>query len=66
MKGKVTIQIEGLLGESWQTLFDDLELIHENGNTVLKGFIKDDAHLHGIFHIIRTYNLTLLSVTPSI
>jgi len=65
MRGKVTIQIEGLLGESWQTLFEGMELSHENGNTLLEGFIKDESHLHGIFQIIRTYNLTLLSITPS-
>ena len=51
------------LTEQWAAWFDGLELARdEQGNTLLRGTIIDQAALHGVLTKIRDLHLILLSV----
>ena len=65
MKGKTEIIVEGLLDQKWKDCFEGLEMIYEGNNTRLSGYIKDEAHVHGVLNQIRDLNLKLISVNPS-
>ena len=64
MKGKTEIKVEGLLDKKWKSSFEGMEISYEGNNTILTGYIKDEAHLHGILNQIRDLNLKLISVNP--
>ena len=58
------IRVKGHLDERWSTWFDGLEVKHEvNGNTILSGFVVDQAALHSLLIKVHTLNLTLLAVS---
>ena len=58
-----TICLKGQLDARWSDWFDGFALIlDEKGNTLLKGPIKDQAELHGVFRKVYNLGLTLLSV----
>jgi len=57
------IRIQGRLDERWSAWFDELTLSHEDGTTVLRGPVTDQAALHGLLHKLRDLGLPLLSVT---
>jgi hypothetical protein len=65
MKGKIEIKVEGHLDKKWKNFFEGLEINYEGDNTILKGNIKDEAHLHGLLNQIRDLNLKLISVNPA-
>ncbi len=57
------IKIKGHLDQRWSDWFENLELKHLEGNeTLLSGFLLDQAALHGLIERIRDLNLTLISV----
>ena len=57
------IEIKGMLDEHWQDWFDDLSLrVTEDGNTILYGYIPDQAALHGMLKKINNLGLVLVSV----
>ena len=57
------IRVEGHLGPRWATWFDGLELTaEEDGTTVIRGPVVDQAALHGLLHKVRDIGLPLLSV----
>ena len=57
------IRIQGHIENSWSSWFAGLSLDHEeNGETVLRGVIVDQAALHGILMRIRDLGLPLVSV----
>jgi hypothetical protein len=57
------IRIQGHVGDSWSSWFEGLSLSYEeNGQTVLRGPIVDQAALHGILIRIRDLGLPLVSV----
>ncbi len=58
------IIIKGILDENWKNSFEEMDFFYEDGNTVMVGKIKDEAHLHGILNLIRDLNLKLISVNP--
>lgn len=58
------IRIQGRLDDRWSTWLDDLDLSHaDDGTTVLRGPVADQAALHGLLHKLRDLGLPLLSVT---
>ncbi len=65
MKGKIRIIIQGRLDKQWKKSFDGMKISYEEGNTILSGNIKDEAHLHGILNFIRDLNIKLISVNPA-
>jgi uncharacterized pyridoxamine 5'-phosphate oxidase family protein len=57
------IRIEGHIDSSWSSWFEGLSLRHEeNGETVLRGYLADQAALHGVLMRIRDLGLPLVSV----
>jgi hypothetical protein len=64
MKGKMIIKIQGHLDKKWKNSLEGFEINYERENTLLKGNIKDEAHLHGVLNLIRDLNLKLISVNP--
>lgn len=61
--GHYELRIDGHLGEHWSTWFDGLTLTHaDDGTTILRGPVTDQAELHGLLAKVRDLGATLLSV----
>jgi hypothetical protein len=58
---KIEIRIKGSLGENWESWFDNMTIALEGENTILSGFVCDEAAFHGILNQIRDLNLKLVS-----
>lgn len=57
------IRIEGHLSQEWADWFEGLTITpEEDGRTLLRGPIADQAALHGVLRRIRDLGVTLLSV----
>lgn len=63
MKSEIKIKVKGILDESWTEWFEGMNITNEGEYTILTGYKKDDAFLHGILHKLRDLNLELISVT---
>ena len=67
------IRLAGHLDQRWAEWFDGLSLTpHDDGTTVLRGPVVDQAALHGLLQKVRDLGLPLVSVaqvaitTPSV
>jgi hypothetical protein len=59
------IRIQGHLGPRWATWFDGMNLTAEDdGTTVIRGPVVDQAALHGLLQTLRDLGITLLSLIP--
>lgn len=59
------IRVEGHLNSQWSDWLEGLELeLLENGETVLRGPIVDQAALMGVLNKLHRLNLTILSLNP--
>ena len=57
------IRIQGRLDDRWSAWLDGLALSHtDDGTTVLRGQVTDQAALHGLLHKLRDIGLPLVSV----
>jgi hypothetical protein len=57
------ITIKEQLDEQWAEWFSPLVIQHgTNGNTTLRGPVRDQGELHGLLTKVRDLNLTLVSV----
>ena len=57
------ICVLGQLDRRWSSWFDGLEIAPQpNGTTLLTGFIRDQAALHGVLMRIRDLGLPLIAV----
>jgi hypothetical protein len=57
------IRVEGHLGSRWSAWFDGLSLTTEDdGTTVIRGPVVDQAALHGLLGKLRDVGLPLVSV----
>jgi len=63
MKAKVEIKVKGHLDETWKDWFEGMEIMNAGEYTILSGYKKDEAFVHGILNKIRDLNLELISVT---
>ena len=60
------IRVSGHLGSRWAAWFDGLTLTNEDdGTTVIRGPVVDQAALHGLLQKLRDLGITLLSLTRS-
>lgn len=60
------IRIGGHLGEHWARALGVSELIHQDdGITLLRVVVADQAALHGLLQRIRDLGVPLISVAPS-
>ena len=58
------IKIKSHLDPHWSDWFAGLKLTHLEGDeTLLNGWLPDQAALHGLLERIRDLNLTLISVS---
>ena len=58
------IRIQGTLSPDRAEWFEGMEIRQEEGQTILRGRIVDQAALHGLLTQVRNLNLTLLSINP--
>jgi len=59
------IRVRGHLGSRWATWFDGMTLTAEDdGTTVIRGPVVDQAALHRLLQKLRDLGITLLSLTP--
>jgi hypothetical protein len=58
------VRVRGRLGARWATWFDGLSLTDaDDGTTVLRGPVVDQAALHGLLQKLRDVGLPLVSLT---
>jgi len=58
------IRIEGRLADRWSSWFDGMEITAvDDGCTLIRGQVADQAALHGLIQKVRDLGLPLLSVT---
>jgi hypothetical protein len=58
------IRLKGRLSPRWAATFDGMTLTaHEDGTTVLRGPVADQAALHGLLRRLGGLGVPLLSVT---
>ena len=58
------IRVDGQLGPRWAAWFDGLSLtVDDDGTTVLRGPVVDQAALHGLLQKLRDVGLPLVSLT---
>ena len=58
------IRVRGQLGSRWAAWFDGLDLSTEDGMTVIRGAVVDQAALHGLLQKLRDIGLPLVSLSP--
>jgi len=59
------IRVDGHLGPRWAAWFDELCITSEqDGTTVLRGTVVDQAALHGLLLKLRDLGIPLISLTP--
>jgi succinylarginine dihydrolase len=59
------IRVDGHLGTRWATWFDGLSMTtEEDGTTVLRGSVADQAALHGLLQKLRDVGIPLISLAP--
>ena len=57
------IRISGHLDARWATWFEGMTLTtHEDGTTVVRGVLADQAALHGVLQKVRDAGLPLISI----
>lgn len=57
------IKIKGHMNSQWQEWFDGLAItLTDDGNTMLRGPLTDQAALHGVLKKINNLGMTLISV----
>lgn len=58
------VRLKGHLETRWAAWFDGMTLSHEeDGSTILRGPVVDQAALHGLLQRVRDTGLPLVSVT---
>jgi hypothetical protein len=61
--GNYELRIDGHLDEHWSTWFGGLTLTRaDDGTTILRGPVTDQAELHGLLAKVRDLGATLLSI----
>jgi len=60
--GRYELVLRGEIGDRFALLFEGMALEHAGGRTVLRGEVRDQAHLHGLIERIGELGLELVSV----
>ena len=59
------LRVKGRLGDRWVEWFEGLTLTPaENDETLITGWVADQAALHGLLKKVRDLGLPLISVNP--
>jgi hypothetical protein len=60
------LRVAGHLGEHWSAWFGDVTLVRQDdGTTILRAAVTDQAELHGLLAKIRDLGAPLLSIDSS-
>ena len=60
------IRVQGRLAKRWSAWFDGMEITTaDDGSTLIRGPVADQAALHGLIQRVRDLGLPLLSVTTT-
>ena len=60
------IRIKGHLDDKWADWFDGLSITREdNGETLVRGLVVDQAALHGLLRKVRDLGMPLISITSN-
>ncbi len=63
MSERYEIRVQGHIGQAWSRWFDDLTVEElDDGATILRGDLPDQAALHGLLNKVRDLGMTLLSL----
>jgi hypothetical protein len=57
------IRIQGRLDARWSAWFEGMEVVDDEGSTLIRGQVADQAALHGLIQKVRDLGLPLLAVT---
>ena len=61
--GWYEIRLDGRLDPHWASWFDGFDLTpREDGSTLLRGRVADQAALHGVLHKVRDIGVPIISV----
>ncbi|NJD58599.1 MAG: hypothetical protein C3F13_11085 [Anaerolineales bacterium] len=61
---QIEIHLKGRIDQQWSGWFDNLTILNLNGNeTILTGFVTDQAALYGIISHLRDLGLELISAS---
>jgi hypothetical protein len=64
---KVEIRIKGEIDKGWMDWFGNLAISHSSqGDSILTGFVQDQAELRGILTRLADLNLELISVNTKL
>jgi hypothetical protein len=64
--GRYRIVLRGRLAGRFEPAFDGMVLEHRQGQTVLTGEIRDQAHLYGLLDRLRDFGIDLIAVEPEV
>jgi hypothetical protein len=59
------IVVRGELSRRYSTAFEGMDLLAQDGQTVISGPVVDQAHLHGLLDRVRDLGLELVSVNAA-
>ena len=62
--GRYELVLRGEIGDRFALLFEGMELERASGRTVLRGEVRDQAHLLGLIERIGGLGIELVSVNP--
>jgi hypothetical protein len=63
--GRYRIVLRGRLANRFESAFDGMMLEPGQGQTVLVGEIRDQAHLYGLLDRLRDFGIDLVAVEPA-
>jgi hypothetical protein len=64
--GRYEIRVKGHLAPRWAASFDGMQLAaQDDGTTVIRGTVADQAALHGLLRRLSDIGLPLVSVVPA-
>ena len=62
--GRYELVLRGEIGDRFAVLFEGMGLERTAGRTVLRGEVRDQAHLHGLLERIGELGIALVSINP--
>ena len=63
---QIEIRVKGQIDAHWSEWFADLHIAHnDQGETILSGFVADQAALYGTIAKLRSLGLPLISVNSA-
>jgi len=63
--GRYRIVLRGRLDDRFESAFDGMALEPGQGQTVLVGEVRDQAHLYGLLDRLRDFGIDLVAVEPA-